>query len=356
MDSTTADGAPFSTIFGLLQEQSVITLNKLYGSQNLGGASSDNAANDQSPFVCKAVFQSVSALAKNYIMRLLFVDKKLSPQDLADWIAGDGNNRGEHAFAINEMIKLRVLQESTMDDDINMAEDNNNIVDLVDDNQQQNQNAIVKGGGAVYEVNPHFRNSLTNAITAPLEPWSQQLSEMKTTIEESSFYQPSKKELTDLSFVKWEGLLRFLVSVEGGVTIIPGGTIDNFVRRMGLMADSRSNSAQQSSAKKPKSMKHLSITQKGYTYMLKSYQQQVWIFVYYLIQSSSNTEELLSLLFMMSYCQFGEGYPMQALTENQRHLVSEFSQLGLLFLESDRVSVPLFYPGKPNLSLKTLKP
>ena len=45
----------------------------------------------------------------------------------------------------------------------------------------------------------------------------------------------------------------------------------------------------------------------------------------------------------MSYCQFGTGYPVHALSANQRHLINEFSQLGLLYLESE--SAPLFYPA-----------
>ena len=99
------------SIFEWLQTQPSAVVEKLYGRQVAPSSSSQSkGSSSQAPFVCKAVFQSLSALAKNYLMRLLFVEKPVTCKELGDWVNG-GYRRPEHLAAMEELIKLDILQQ-----------------------------------------------------------------------------------------------------------------------------------------------------------------------------------------------------------------------------------------------------
>ena len=100
-----------SSIFEWLQTQPSAVIDKLYGCQVPPSSSSQSNGNtSQAPFVCKAVFQSLSALAKNYLIRLLFIEKSVTCQELGHWVSG-GYRKPEHLAAVEELIKLNILKE-----------------------------------------------------------------------------------------------------------------------------------------------------------------------------------------------------------------------------------------------------
>ena len=328
-------------------------VNKLYGSRGtaiatLAGGDAHQADPDsQAPFVVKAVFQSLSALSKNYILRLLFTGSSadastgMTEDEMRVWaISSQGGGSGkigvQHATAVEELRALHVLQPAI----------------APDEGEGASRTTLV--------LNPFFRCSLQQALLQPREPWADAL---RGTKEDGQVHVPSKCELEALSAAKWDALLRFIVGIGAdaasstgpasaagrihsttSLVVKPGGTIERFVRRMGLMGEGGAPAAvgQSAALKKAKTASgSLRITSLGYAYMLSSYQEQVWMFVYELISSASTNaasssgtgqEQLLSLLFMLSYCQFGRGYPLNELTPDQQNLVLEFSQLGLAYV------------------------
>jgi len=330
-------------------------VNKLYGSRGtvatLTGESTEEALPDsQAPFVTKAVFQSLSALAKNYVLRLLFVGSGAdssagtTEDEMRVWSIhshGSSSKVGvQHATAIEELRALHVLQAAHVPEDSGAAE------------------------RPPLALNPHFRRALQQALLAPREPWGDALRETDAQAQ-VHVHVPSKAELEALSAAKWDALLRFVVGIAADAAsstraasaagrihsttslVVPaGGTIERFVRRMGLMSAGGGPVAprghQNAVFKSGKSASgNLRITALGYAYMLRSYQEQVWMFVYELISSASTStalsagtgqEQLLSLLFMLSYCEFGRGYPLSKLTPDQQNLMLEFSQLGLAYV------------------------
>ena len=347
-------------IFLYLQQQSAAMVNKLYGSAGNGnGDNKDDYKQNivsQAPFVAKAVFQSLTALAKNYVLRLLFMKsgvnsgKGITGDEMRAWTicrSGDDVIENQHAIAIEILISLHLLQT----DDIA----------LHDRDSAQGRNNVG------YILNPFFQQALQQALLGPEEPWGSynrydKLARVKelTTKNMQTAHVPTKDELEFLSAAKWDALLRYVVGVGAGekgysnvgsssskfytstsMLIKPGGTIDRFVRSTGLMSESGSagGSGFKDSTNYSKKSKYdtLKITALGYAYMLRSYNDQVWIFVSELLRSANNgsgygQEQLLSLLFMLSYCEFGKGYPLSQLTTVQQQLVSEFSQLGLVYV------------------------
>ena len=345
-----------SGIFSYLQEQSAITVNRLYGSDAL-------QETNQAPFVCKAVFQSLSAMAKNYLMRLLFYEGEITSKQMSVWTTNSTNNKEKHDAAIGDLIKLRILVEifpeggdgDMIDDDI-MIMANPSILNSDSNNGK-------------YIVNQYFRKSFQLALTKPQEPWedhlmklNQKLAIISNITSDGSVmmnyerFIPSKDEIKRISMLKWDTLLRFILGLSpvsstgtgtgiGGTSggmgmgmgmMLPkpkaGGTIVNFVTKTGMMNDGynknkqfhKQQQQQQQQGMMDVNVNSLKITESGYSYLLLSYQKQVWIFVYELItgtstSTSTNTdididididtdisihnkkEEILSLLFMISY-------------------------------------------------------
>lgn len=333
-------GMSSGSIFEWLQTQPSAVVEKLYGRTSGLNGNGSKQGESQAPFVCKAVFQSLSALAKNYLMRLLFVEKPVTCKELGDWIGG-GYRRPEHLAAMEELIKLNILEEvldggSTgtgnvdTDMDVEVINEGNQVFAMIDGNFER---VTV----AQYSMNDHFRRNFKQALASPEEPWALQKALSHASFMEAAEVLPSNGDLEKASFQKWDALLRFLVKIEGASAVAPGSTIDTFVCRTGLMANRgvAQNKAYDATKRTRGQVQNLHITAKGYEYMLKSYQQQVWLFVFENIQHhEEDRDEVLSLLFMLSYCEFGQGYPLQALTKVQQEIVSEFAEVGLVYVHS----------------------
>jgi len=190
-------------------------------------------------------------------------------------------------------------------------------------------------------MNPHFQKSLHLALTSPIQPWSDGLSGV--TNQQDSFA-PTQVEIDTFSTEKWNDVLAFLVNLLPS-NALPSNVLVMFVQREGLMvrtgaAGAGSKLSYTGGGSKAK----LVITAKGYEYMLKDYLSQVWEFVTEAVKHSPSQEDALSLLFMLSYCSFGQGYPLNALTKPQQQLVFEFSQVGIIYMRS--LTSMYFYPSR----------
>jgi len=93
------------------------------------------------------------------------------------------------------------------------------------------------------------------------------------------------------------------------------------------------------------------ITSVGYEYLLKERQSQVWIFVKDCISRLKSSEQALSLLFMLSYCEVGKSYPTDALTAVQKILVQELASVGIILLRDDTEYKRVFFPTKVSINL-----
>jgi transcription initiation factor TFIIH subunit 4 len=120
------------------------------------------------------------------------------------------------------------------------------------------------------------------------------------------------------------------------------------------------------------------MTSKGYEYMLKDYAHQVWDFLLFIVehtesflvmtnqsqsqkqsqkqsqsQSQNNPknvrEEILLLIFMLSYTEVGSPYPIEALTEVQRQVIYYFSDVGIVYMRSR--GSKLFYPSQTAVNM-----
>ncbi|KAG5176605.1 transcription factor Tfb2-domain-containing protein [Tribonema minus] len=209
-------------------------------------------------------------------------------------------------------------------------------------------------------LNPPFRKNLLQALLTPdVAPWKDDprfaLRPDKLT--------PSRAKIEGEMRRKWEAVLHFLVASDGAGAG-PTPSVRAFMQQAGLMAR-RGRSEQ------------LVITNRGYEFMLRDIHVQAWMFVLSLIRSKSSDaqarDDLLSFLFMLSYCTVSaalqpleghhnaqsvcaapslsckplpaapsasvnrcsekvcEDYPLLALTPAQAQLARDFIDLGLLY-------------------------
>lgn len=121
-----------SSIFDFLSEQPDSVIDRLY---ECGEQCS------QSPWACKAIFQSLSPLAKLHVTRLLFVQKAVSVSEIQ--LCLRSQSFVESSKATDELIRLRILIEDTPSDNALM------------DNEY----------AARYRLNRHFQRSLQTILS-----------------------------------------------------------------------------------------------------------------------------------------------------------------------------------------------
>jgi len=229
---------------------------------------------------CKAVFQSLDAMAKTYVMRLAF-STAVEEAHMAEWV----EDPAAHAATMHRLRKLSLLAER---------------------------------GSNLCELQPTFRDCLREALTSPQEPWSEQKARMNKDSKRTT-----PEALEKLMQERWDQMLHSLVNPRlqdsSKVSWV-------FAVTEGLLVEQDNGEGL--------------LTHYGYEYLLQPMHKQVWGFVFFCIRSTEargdgSTEELLQLLFTLSYCEVGVDYPFEALTDNQKRLVNGFSKLGILFRRTD---------------------
>ncbi|ETV65642.1 hypothetical protein H257_17692 [Aphanomyces astaci] len=249
---------------------------------SLPGGSVDRLYQDA--WACQAVFQSMSPLAQQIVMRLLFTNQGSYSHDaILQWVQDPAQVK--MTAAIEKLRHLRVLR---------MAH-----------------------GTAEYVLNPVFQDQLKKALSSlGGSPW-----------EAGRHKLPSEKpiaaaELEQYARKRWDAVLHFMV----GSTAVaaPPPTVIGILEHTGLMQPSKTDA------------RALHITDTGYEFMLKDIHAQTWIFVLEYMKDIDrkgilSAEEMLQFLFQMSYCRMNEYYAVADLTRHQQQLLGDLVELGLLY-------------------------
>lgn len=244
-------------------------------------------------YACRAIFQSFSALAKIYTMRLIFLET-IHVNDMAAWSSDDS----AHAATLIELQRFRII----------LPED---VVEGV---------SIPKN----FSVNQYFRNNFLHSLTSPSEPWSY------LPDDRPSVSKVSDQEIDHIAMDKWNNILRFLLNLPE--VSIPSKSITEFMRKhMHIITDQRS------------------LTSKGYEFMLKDYRNQIWELIWSIVEQLPNHEESISLLFMLSYCRNNRPYPVKTLSKIQKQLIVACHEIGIIYIDKSQPS--LFYPSHAAINL-----
>ena len=148
---------------------------------------------------------------------------------------------------------------------------------------------------------------------------------------------PSLKELESYTQSSWDSILHYLVGSDendrGEGIKEPDDAMISFLTQIGLMQPDPDYK------KQDKSRAPLVITSKGYEFMLRDSNAQVWQFVLQYLNALAHHEqkyqirvEALSMLICLGSCRVGEGCYMSVLgSKNARVIIKDFGRFGLLF-------------------------
>jgi transcription initiation factor TFIIH subunit 4 len=245
-------------------------------------------------------------------MKLLFVESSFASIDFIH-TSSSANSTKACQEAWEELLSLRIVIEDSNSEGRNVRD--------------------------VYKLNPAFQKSLQTTIMSPAEPWSTNTAVTSATSASTPQASISPVDLDKFSAEKWNDVLGYLVNLLP-TNALPSNILIVFVKRSGLMAESIDPAT---------GKKGMRITARGYEFMLKDYLSQVWDFVMVAVKNSASQEEALALLFTLSYCTAGRGYPIDALSKTQQQLVFEFSQVGIVFMPS--ITSPHFFPSRVAINM-----
>lgn len=314
------------TIFDILKEEPKIVLDKVYGY--------GKDSNIDSTWACQAIFQSLSSLSKALIMRILFLDISFTLSEVLLCI--DKADKITRIEVVEELLSLWLLiesEKSNTKDDISFDD----LLDSESENPSLKYKKLVTDNRSKYKLHPDFQKNFLKALSNPQRPWSD-LDDMSMSLLFDTS-PPSISELESFSLETWNKVLGYLVGIVSK-RAFRSNFIHHFLIETGYFYIS---------------LNELSITSKGYEFMLKDYSQQIWEFVCNIvIHEKINREEILSFLFSLSYAELGKGYSIDILTPTQRELVLKFYEIGLIFLHSSNSSY--FYPTNAAINIIFGKP
>ncbi len=351
----------FRSVFDLLKSEPRAVIDRIYAGvsandPNFSPALSLLALHESQPsqipisesgiWACQAIFQSLSPVSKCLVFRILYMTKSFTLSDLRSLVV----NTATYREASQELLQLAIIIEDTATtnhDNRKRHLDSGDILDLSSDDVEylgiSGSNADGTGKShrettCLYRVHPYFRIHLQQALSHPLQPWSKY---MEANIPIIDCSPPSIDFLNENSRRIWNSdVLAYLLTVVKGDSL-KDTTIDNYLRKSNLltmiMSESNNNGI---------STKKYMITSKGYEYMLKDYSHQIWDFLLYTLEESTNSnqrEEILLLIFMLSYTEVGKAYPIQALTDIQKTIIRQFVDVGIVYMRSKNAQ--LFYPS-----------
>ncbi|KAJ2158653.1 RNA polymerase II transcription factor B 52 kDa subunit [Coemansia sp. RSA 552] len=240
-----------------------------------------------SPAACLAIFRLLSTVGKQLVMSMLYLDAPLRLAEVSQWAQAD-----KQRLVRSKLHQLRKLQL--------VAED--------------------KGG---VSLNPIFREQLRNALTGGGE-----FSSFGTPCAGDARVSPEL--LGRYARERWEAMLHFMVG-QGAETVPLSESVRDILRMSRLMEDGREG---------------MVITNSGFQFLLQDLASQAWtvLLQYLRLAELQNMDvvEVLNFLFQLVSLQLGRAYSAKALTANQRRMLDELRDFGLIY--QDDSDSRRFYP------------
>ncbi|XP_078455828.1 general transcription factor IIH subunit 4 isoform X1 [Lampetra fluviatilis] len=234
------------------------------------------------PAPCLALLRELSPLARNYVMRMLFLETPLPTAAIDSWVCKDAQKAHEESAQL--LRELRVWQDH-----------------------------VIPGGLPGLVLNPVFRANLRTALLGGGNPWS----------DDTTGLGPDKhaRDVTSLgryALERWEVILHFMVGSPGAEV---SADVAQLLIKAGLM---RSETGEPPC-----------ITSAGFQFLLLDTASQVW---YFMLQYLNSTEtrgmdlvEILSFLFQLSFSTLGKDYSVEGMSESLLNFLQHLREFGMVF-------------------------
>eukprot|EP01031_Cornospumella_fuschlensis_P030748 gene30748-37151_t len=263
--------AALPTVLELLKEESFEFIEGFY----------EAATESQGSFAAQLVFQSLSSIAQQLIIRLLYLQDPVSSSQIEVFLPIKTLE-----ILLKELEAVRVIEK------------------------------VDQG----FALNQRFQKSLQLSIYQPCEPWA---GDVQTQVSSALI----EKHCAE----KWQEVLYYILATSTS-------TSQTVNRKVHPLVESYVLTARLLVPKDPTSYldKKYVISNVGYNYILKDYVHQVWDYVCHLIlvQHAANKRDTYDLFFKLAFARVHAGYRIDKLTSFQQQLVYELSFFGLLYLPS----------------------
>ncbi|XP_054877856.1 general transcription factor IIH subunit 4 isoform X2 [Poeciliopsis prolifica] len=233
------------------------------------------------PATCLAVYRELPSLAKNYVMRMLFLDQPLPQAAVALWV--QKTSQRDHDDCVSVLTGLRLWHSQHL-----------------------------QGGLQGYILNPVFKENLGTALLGGGAQWA----------DEGSSLGPDRhardvESLDRYAMERWEVILQFMVGSPSAVS----QDLAQLLIQAGLMRSEAGEAPY--------------ITSAGFQFLLLDTASQLWYFTLQYLKTAQSRGmdlvEILSFLFQLSFSTLGRDYSVEGMSESLLTFLQHLREFGLVF-------------------------
>ncbi|XP_047240737.1 general transcription factor IIH subunit 4 [Girardinichthys multiradiatus] len=233
------------------------------------------------PATCLGVYRELPSLAKNYVMRMLFLDQPLPQAAVALWVKKD--SKRDHDDCVSVLTGLRLWHSQHL-----------------------------QGGLQGYFLNPVFKDNLGTALLGGGAQWA----------DEGSTLGPDRhardiESLDRYAMERWEVILQFMVGSPSAVS----QDLAQLLVQAGLMKSEAGEAPY--------------ITSAGFQFLLLDTASQLWYFTLQYLKTAQSRGmelvEILSFLFQLSFSTLGRDYSVEGMSESLLTFLQHLREFGLVF-------------------------
>ncbi|XP_058475123.1 general transcription factor IIH subunit 4 [Solea solea] len=252
------------------------------------------------PATCLAVYRELPCLAKNYVMRMLFLDQPLPQAAVALWVKKDSQKNHDECVLVLTGLSLWHSQQ-------------------------------LQGGLQGYILNPVFKANLRIALLGGGKAWA----------DEGSSLGPDRHardidSLDRYAMERWEVILHFMV---GSPNAAVSQDLSQLLVQAGLMKREAGEAPY--------------ITSAGFQFLLLDTASQLWYITLQYLKTAQtrgmDLVEILSFLFQLSFSTLGRDYSVEGMSESLLTFLQHLREFGLVFQRKRKSR--RYYPTRLAISL-----
>uniref|UniRef100_A0A5F9DLM6 General transcription factor IIH subunit 4 n=1 Tax=Oryctolagus cuniculus TaxID=9986 RepID=A0A5F9DLM6_RABIT len=255
------------------------------------------------PATCLAVFRELPSLAKNWVMRMLFLEQPLPQAAVALWVKKEFSKAQEQSTGLLSGLRIWHTQ-------------------------------LLPGGLQGLILNPVFRQNLRVALLGGGKAWSDDTSQLGP--DKHARDVPSLDKYAE---ERWEVVLHFMV---GSPSAAVSQDLAQLLSQAGLMKSAEPGEPP-------------CITSAGFQFLLLDTPAQLWYFMLQYLQTAQSRGmdlvEILSFLFQLSFSTLGKDYSVEGMSDSLLNFLQHLREFGLVFQRKRKSR--RYYPTRLAINLSS---